>query len=53
MNSAISDHTMKRNIEDFCVEMEGKGVFWVSGNFNQKRAEFWKWMNVQVVGDLL
>lgn len=53
MNCVISDDTMKRDIEDFCVEMEGKGAFWVSGNFNQKRVEFWKWMNVRVVADLL
>jgi len=53
MNCVISDDTMKRNIEDFCVEMEGKGAFWVSGNFNQKRVNFWKWMNVRVVADLL
>lgn len=51
MNSAYSDDTMNRNIEDFCVEMEGKAFF--SLGFNQNRAEFWKCMNVKVVRDLL
>jgi hypothetical protein len=53
MNCAFSDDTWNMDIEAFCVEMEGKGAFWVSGNFNQKRVEFWKWMNVRVVADLL
>jgi len=44
---------MKMDIEAFCVHMEEEGVFRGSGNFNEKRTEFWEWMQVRVVGDLL
>jgi len=53
MNCVISDDTWNIDIEAFCVQQEERGTFLFSGNFNQKRVEFWKWMNVRVVADLL
>jgi hypothetical protein len=44
---------MKIDIEAFCVQQEEEGTFLFSGNFNQKRSKFWKWMKVHVVGDLI
>jgi hypothetical protein len=53
MNCVISDDMMKIDIEAFCVQQEEEGTFLFSGNFNEKRSKFWKWMKVHVVGDLL